>query len=91
MDATVASYSSGWNVDMQFKNTYKYPIYISAYAVGGEAHVDFWSNHDAKEGKTYSTESVQIGYRGYNTYLHTYKDGAEISRDLITTTWYIED
>lgn len=92
LDATVASYSSGWNVDMQFKNTYKYPIYISAYAVGGEAHVDFWSNHDAKEGKTYSTESVQIGYRGYNTYLHTYNsDGVEISRDLITTTWYIED
>lgn len=91
LDATVASYSSGWNVDMQFKNTYKYPIYISAYAVGGEAHVDFWSNHDAKEGKTYTTESVQIGYRGYNTYLHTYKDGAEISRDLITTTWYSED
>lgn len=91
LDATVASYASGWNVDFQFKNTYKYPIYISAYADGGEAHVDFWSNHDAKEGKTYSTESVKIGYRGYNTYLHTYKDGVEIDKKFIATTWYSED
>ncbi len=91
LDATVASYSSGWNVDFQFKNTYKYPIYIKAYAVGGEAHVEFWSNSQAKEGKTYSTESVNIGRRGYTTYLHTYKDGKELSRDKITTTWYTEE
>ena len=38
LDATVASYSSGCNVD-------------------------FWSNKDAMEGKSYSTESVQIGTR----------------------------
>lgn len=91
LDATVASYSSGWNVDFQFKNTYKYPIYIKAYANGGEAHVEFWSNSKAKDGKTYSTESVQIGARGYTTYLHTYKDGVEIDKSKITTTWYIED
>ena len=42
-------------------------------------------------GKTYSTESVQIGTRGYTTYLHTYQDGVEISRDKIATTWYSED
>lgn len=88
LDATVASYSSGWCVDMQFKNTYKYPIYIKAYSSGARAYVEFWSNSNAKEGKTYSTESVQIGARGYTTYLHTYKDGKEISRDKITTTWY---
>lgn len=91
LDATVASYSSGWNVDFQFKNTYKYPIYIKAYAVGGEAHVEFWSNSNAKEGKTYSTESVWLGGRGYTTYLHTYKDGVEIDKSKIATTWYIED
>jgi len=88
LDATVASYSSGWCVDMQWKNTYKYPIYIKAYSSGARAYVEFWSNSNAKEGKTYSTESVQIGARGYTTYLHTYKDGKEISRDKITTTWY---
>lgn len=91
LDATVASYSSGWNVDFQFKNTYKYPIYIKAYPAGGEAHVEFWSNSQAKEGKTYSTESVKIGLRGYTTYLHTYKDGKELSRNKITTTWYTEE
>ncbi len=91
LDATVASYSSGWNVDFQFKNIYKYPIYIKAYAIGGEAHVEFWSNSNAKEGKTYSTESVWLGGRGYTTYLHTYKDGVEIDKSKIATTWYIED
>lgn len=91
LDATVASYSSGWNVDFQFKNTYKYPIYIKAFANGGEAHVEFWSSHEAMEGKSYSTESVQIGQRGYTTYLHTYKDGVEIDRSKIATTWYTEE
>ena len=90
LDATVASYSSGWYVDMQWKNTYKYPIYIKAYSNGGTATVEFWSNANAKEGKTYATQSVQIGARGYRTYLHTYKDGVEIDNSVITTTWYPE-
>ena len=91
LDATVASYSSGWNVDFQFRNTYKYPIYISAYAVGGTAYVEFWSNSNAKEGKTYKTESVQIGNRGYTTYLYTYQDGTQINKSKIATTWYTEE
>lgn len=91
LDATVASYASGWNVDFQFKNTYKYPIYISAYAVNGTAHVDFWSNHDAMEGKTYTTESVKLGNRYYQTFLHTFKNGVEIKKEEIAKTWYIED
>ena len=91
LDATVASYSSGWCVDMQFKNTYKYPIYIKAYSEGGRAHVEFWSNSNAKEGKEYQTSSVQIGHRGYRSYLHTYKDGKEIDVKEIATTWYLKD
>ena len=91
LDATVASYSSGWCVDMQFRNTYKYPIYIKAFSENGNAHVEFWSNHDAKNGLEYTTSSVQIGQRGYRTYLHTWKDGEEIDVREITTTWYIED
>lgn len=90
LDATVASYSSGWHVDFQFKNTYKYPIYIKAYETLGEAHVEFWSNSKAKDGKTYSTESVKIGAKGYTTYLHTFKNGVEIDKSQITTTWYSE-
>lgn len=91
LDATVASYANGWNVDFQFRNTYNYPIYISAYAIDGVAHVDFWSNSNAKEGKTYQTESVQIGTRGYETYLHTYQNGVEINKSKIATTWYTKD
>lgn len=89
LDATVASYSSGYYVDMSFKNTYKYPIYISAYYIGGTAYVDIWSNSNAKEGKTYKTESVKIGATGYTTYLHVYdKDGQEIEKRKIATSWY---
>lgn len=91
LDATVASYGSGWNVDMQWKNTYDYPIYIKAYASGGKATVEFWSNADAKKGYTYSTESVQIGYRGYQSYLNVYKDGEFVERRFIATTWYTKD
>ena len=50
LDATVASYSSGWYVDMAWKNTYDYPIYVRAYHNGGSATVELWSNHDAKRG-----------------------------------------
>ncbi len=91
LDATVASYSSGWCVDMQFKNTYQYPIYIKAYSDNGQAHVEFWSNHDAKGGLEYTTSSKKIGVRGYKSYLHTWKDGAEIDVHEIATTWYTEE
>lgn len=87
LDATVASYGS-WNVDMQWKNTYSYPIYVSAYAVGGVAHVDFWSNANATEGKTYTMESVYLGGRHYISYRHIFKDGVEIGKEKIAETWY---
>ena len=91
LDATVASYSSGWCVDMQFRNTYEYPIYIKAYSYNGVAYVEFWSNHDAKKGLEYTTSSVKIGVRGYKSYLHTWKDGQEIDVKEIDTTWYLEE
>ena len=91
LDATVASYSSGWCVDMQFKNTYEYPIYIKAYSYQGVAHVEFWSNSNAKGGKEYQTSSTKIGARGYRSYLHTFENGEEIDVHEIATTWYSED
>ena len=88
LDATVASYSGGYYVDMSFKNTYKYPIYISAYYIGGTAHVDFWSNSNAKEGKTYETESVKLSSTSYAAYLKTYKDGQLLERKHLGNSWY---
>ena len=92
LDATVASANDGsWNTDMQFRNVYDYPIYIKAYDTYGEIHVEFWSNHDATHGKTYSLESVWLGGRGYRSVRHVYQDGVEISNEVIATTWYPED
>ena len=92
LDATVASSDDGsWNTDMQFRNVYSYPIYIKAYIVGQEIHVEFWSNHDALQGKSYRLESVWLGGRGYQSYRYTYQDGVEVSKELIATTWYPED
>ena len=92
LDATISSSEDGsWNVDMQFKNVYDYPIYIKAYDTYGEIHVEFWSNKEALQGKSYSTESVWLGGRGYRTFRHTYQDGEEIAKEEIATTWYPED
>ena len=91
LDATVASYAGGWCVDMQFRNTYQYPIYIKAFSENGYAHVEFWSNHDAKGGLEYQTSSVRIGNIGYRSYLHTFRDGQEIEVKPIATTWYREE
>ena len=75
-------------LDFKFKNTLSYPIYISAYTKGGTLTIEFWSNDKALNGKTYKTQSQKIGYKGYKTYLLTYKGGKQISKDYIDTTWY---
>ena len=91
LDATVSSHSSGWYVDMSFKNTYEYPIYINAYIHENEIHVEFWSNSKAKGGKSYTTESVALGGRCYNAYLHVYQDGIWQERKFIDRTCYSEE
>ena len=88
LDATVASVGNYSKVDLKFKNTYEYPIYISAYTNGNKLTIDFWSNDKAKNGRTYELESVKIGYKGYKTYRKTYENGKEIRKDFIATTWY---
>lgn len=87
-DATVSSSGNYSLADFKFKNTYKYPIYISAYYSNGVATVDFWSNHDAKEGYEYYVESVRTGYSRYVTYLHKTKDGQEVDKTFIANTYY---
>lgn len=88
LDATVASIGNRSKVDFKFKNTYDYPIYISAYTNKGTLTIEFWSNSKAKKGKTYKTQSVKIGYKGYKTYLLTYENGKQTNKEFIATTWY---
>lgn len=88
LDATVSERAGKSRLDFKFKNTLDYPIYISAYTNGGTLTIEFWSNDKALNGKTYKTESQKIGYKGYKTYLLTYKDGKQISKKYIATTWY---
>ena len=87
-DATVVSSGNSNLLDFKFKNTYKYPIYISAYYGGGVATVEFWSNSNAKEGKEYKVSSVPLGNLTYETYLHTYQNGVEIDKKFIAKTHY---
>ena len=88
LDATVASTNKASKVDFKFKNTYKYPIYISAFTNKGKLTIEFWSNDKAKNGNEYKTKSVKIAPKGYKTYLVTYKNGKQVSEDFIATTWY---
>lgn len=90
-DATVVSSGSQSLTDFKFKNTYNYPIYISAYYNGGVATVDFWSNSNAKEGKEYTVESVSLGNKTYETYLHTFQNGTEIAKTFIAKTHYYKN
>lgn len=88
LDATTASKANGAVIDYKFKNTYDYPIYISAYTRNGKVTVEFWSNSRAKAGKTYKTESVKIGYNAYKAYLLVFKDGKQIDKKFVNNTYY---
>jgi len=88
LDATTASKANGAVIDYKFKNTYDYPIYISAYTRNGKVTVEFWSNSRAKDGKTYKTESVKMGYNAYKAYLLVFKDGKQIDKKFVNNTYY---
>ena len=90
LDATVVSSGRYNALDFKFKNTYKYPIYISAYYGGGMATVEFWSNSNAKEGKEYKTSSNSLGGNTYQSYLHTYQDGKLINTKPIARSRYVD-
>ena len=84
----IGNTANGAVIDYKFKNTYDYPIYISAYTNDGKVTVEFWSNSRAKDGKTYKTESVKIGYNAYRAYLLVFKDGKQIDKKFVNNTYY---
>lgn len=90
LDATVAV-TSGYVTDYKFKNTYDYPIYISAYTNGGKLTVEIWSNKDAKKGIEYKTDSVRRGYGSYTAYRYAYKDGKLINTENLGDSYYFSE
>ena len=86
MDATVY----GDSVDYKFKNSYKYPIYISAYTTSTTLTVDIWSNEEAMEGKTYKPYVVAKNNLEYLTYLSVYKNGKQIETKYIGYSYYLK-
>lgn len=87
-DATVAANSRGSVVDFKFKNIYKYPIYISAYVNKDKVTIEFWSNENSTNGESYDVVSEKIAAKGYKTYKLVYKNGKQIKKEFIATTWY---
>lgn len=87
LDATVAA-NKLYITDYKFQNTYKYPLYISAYVIGGKITVEIWSNENATNGITYKVESVQIGYLSYSAYRYGYKEGKQVSKEHLGNSYY---
>lgn len=86
MDATVY----GDSVDYKFKNSYKYPIYISAYTTPNTLTVDIWSNENAMENKTYKPYVIAKNALEYLTYLEVYQNGKKIETKYIGYSYYIK-
>ena len=87
LDATV-NFAPLAFLDFKFKNTYEYPIYISAYVENSNAVIELWSNNNAKKGNTYELESVSLGMLGYDTYRYTYQGGKQINKEFLSRDWY---
>lgn len=86
MDATVY----GDSVDYKFKNSYKYPVYISVYTTATTLTVDIWSNENAMGNKTYKPYVVAKNRLEYLTYLAVYKDGKQIETKYIGYSYYLK-
>ena len=88
LDAMVASLDNQSLSDFKFKNTLKFPIYISTYFDGEYVVVDLWSNEEALDKKEYKVESIMLNQLAYDTYLYTYQDGNMIDSTLLSRDFY---
>lgn len=86
MDATVY----GDTVDYKFKNSYKYPIYISVYTTSTTLTVDIWSNEAAMAGKTYKPYVVAKNNLEYLTYLEVYQNNKKIETKYVSYSYYLK-
>lgn len=83
-----ATMSTGY-LDLKFKNTYDFPIYINSYCKDGNVIIEFWSNENATNGIEYSVYSKVYG-NGLkaDTYLYGYKDGVKVVDKFLHTSTY---
>ena len=87
MDATVY----GSSVDMKFRNSSNYPIYIEASAYNGTLTVSFWSNENIIEaGYEYKPRVEALGGLGFKTYLDTYYNGNYVSTKYLNSSYYVK-
>ena len=87
MDATVY----GSSVDMKFKNSSSYPIYIEASANSGTLTVNMWSNENIiGAGYSYKPRVEQISSLGFKTYLDTYYNGEYKSTKYLNSSYYMK-
>ena len=87
MDATVY----GSYVDMKFKNSSNYPIYIEASASGGTLTISFWSNENIiAPGYSYKPRVEKISSLGFKTYLDTYLNGERINSKYLNSSYYVK-
>ena len=87
LDATVY----GSSVDMKFRNSSNYPIYIEATASNGTLTVNLWSNSlIVPEGYTYKTRVERLGGLGFKTYLDTYYNGNIINSKYLNSSYYVK-
>jgi len=88
LDTAVSQSKNGYVADFRFKNTYSYPLYISAFIKKDKLTVEIWSNEKATKGVTYKLRSVKKAYASYDAYRDSYKDGKKIKTEYLGHSWY---
>lgn len=84
LDATVY----GSYTDFKFKNSYDYPIYISAYTNNDNVYISLWSNNKVNENIYYKLRSIKTGNLSYNVYRDKYENNKLIKTEFINSTKY---
>ncbi len=87
LDAAVST-TKTFNADFKFKNTYSYPLYVSAFIDYDKLTVEIWSNENATNGVTYKLRSEKQAYCSYKAYREHYKDGTKIYDEFLGNSWY---
>lgn len=85
LDSAIA----GTILDLKFKNTLEYPVYINACTGGGKLTVEFWSNSEALKGVTYEPKSYPKSALKADAYLYGYdKNGKQVYKEYLGQSNY---